>query len=295
MNILRASIFALASTGLAACDRIIPAGDITTEPAELMPLTETGLKLENLAAPARALDVAVYAFPDLTGANEHEDDYAELSRAVTQGGAHLLVDVLRSAGDGKWFDVSERTRVDNLLREREIIERTQMAFNGRTSLPALRFAGTLIEGAIIGYDSNEITGGAGANYLGIGGFTEYREDVVTVSLRAVSVSTGRVLTSVTTTKTVYSVLVSGGLYQFVALDEILQVEAGVSRNEPEIFAVREAMELGVLAMIVEGAENGQWKFKNQAEGQRIIDEYRERYDGVRKGLKPQGGGKDTDA
>ena len=285
MNILRAGILAAATFGLSACETIIPAGDIMTEPAELMPVTDTGLTLENLGPAMRMLDVAVYDFPDLTGANEPEDDYAELSRAVTQGGAHLLVDVLRDAGNGKWFDVVERTRADNLLRERQIIEQTQVAFTGQSGLPALRFAGTLIEGAIIGYDSNEITGGIGANYLGIGAFTEYREDIVTVSLRAVSVSTGRVLTSVTTTKTVYSVLSQSGLYQFVAVDEILQFESGYSRNEPEIFAVREAMELAVLAMIVEGAQDGQWAFADSAEQQRVITEFQGRYDRLRYGIR----------
>ncbi|MBT0957810.1 curli production assembly protein CsgG [Alphaproteobacteria bacterium KMM 3653] len=266
---LMAAIFTLAG-----CEMIPPIADLTTEPAELIPMTHAGSKLENLPPPTRALDVAVYAFPDLSGANEPEDEFASLSRAVTQGGAHLLVDVLSSAGGGKWFEVSERTGANNLLREREIIEKTQIAYQGRSSLPALRFAGILIEGAIVGYDSNEITGGLGASYLGIGSSVEYREDIVSVSMRAVSVSTGRVLTSTTTTKTVYSVLLRSGLFQFVAADEFLEIEAGFSRNEPEIFAVREAMELGVMALIVEGARAGEWKFKDAAAGQAIMEKFK---------------------
>lgn len=273
MKILKLGTLLTAMSAASACANLNPVSDIMAQPAELMPLTHTGLTLENLPAPSRPIDVAVYAFPDLTGANEPEDDYSELSRAVTQGGAHLLVDVLKSTGQGQWFEVAERTGVANLLREREIIERTQMAFNGNSNLPALRFAGTLIEGAIIGYDSNEVTGGVGARYLGVGANSEYREDIVTVSLRAVSVSSGRVLTAVTTTKTVYSVALNTGVFQFVAVDELLEYEAGYSRNEPEIFAVREAMELAVMSMIVEGAETNQWSFADPVAGQQVIDQY----------------------
>jgi curli production assembly/transport component CsgG len=253
-----------------------------TKPAELIPMTSTGLTIENLPPPNRPIDVAVYAFPDLTGSNESDENFASLSRAVTQGGAHLLVDVLSDVGQGKWFEVSERTGVDNLLREREIIERTQAAYQGGTNIPPLRFAGTLIEGAIIGYDSNEVTGGAGASFLGVGSSVEHRQDIVTVSMRAVSVSSGRVLAATTTTKTIYSVLLRNGFFQFVATDEFLEIESGYSRNEPEIFAVREAMELAVLSLIVEGAEKGEWSFSNAVEGQVVVDKFksykRERYE-----------------
>ena len=67
------------------------------------------------------------------------------------------------------------------------------------------FAGILAEGGIIGYDTNILTGGAGASVLGITGNTQYRKDVVTVSLRFVSVQTGEVLLSVANTKTITSV------------------------------------------------------------------------------------------
>ncbi|EAR51130.1 putative curli production assembly/transport component csgg precursor [Oceanicola granulosus HTCC2516] len=252
-----------------------------------MSATSTGLTVERLPPPVQPLDIAVYAFPDLTGQNEPNENYSELSRAVTQGGADILTDVLAKAGNGQWFNVVERARVDNLLRERTIIEQTQTAFTGGVSLPPLRFAGTLIEGSIVGYDTNTVTGGAGARYLGIGSFNEYRKDVVTVALRAVSVSTGRVLTSVTTTKTVYSVRVQGGAFRFVAIDEILEFELGYSRNEPEIFATREAMELAVLAMIVEGAEDGQWAFADAAAGSAVIQNFRRRYELARLGYSPE--------
>ncbi|SEQ37810.1 curli production assembly/transport component CsgG [Loktanella sp. DSM 29012] len=259
---------------LAGCNTLPPVADVMTQPAELAPMTRTGFTVENLPPPRRPIDVAVYAFPDLSGANEPVEDFASLSRAVTQGGAHLLVDVLSDVGNGRWFAISERTGVDNLLRERQIIEQTQNAYQGVSTLPPLRFAGTLIEGAIVGYDSNDITGGVGASFLGIGSSVEYRRDVVTVSMRAVSVSNGRVLASTTTTKTVYSALVRNGLFQFTSVDKFLEIESGYSRNEPEIFAVKEALELGVLSLILDGVESGEWVFANPQQGQEILNSFK---------------------
>ncbi|SIS95137.1 curli production assembly/transport component CsgG [Roseivivax lentus] len=283
----RLCLGAIALAAMAGCEYTVPlSDDLLIESAQVMTATQTGLKLERLPPPARQLDVGVYAFPDLTGQNEPVDEYAELSRAVTQGGADILTDVLKSAGGGQWFNVIERARVDNLLRERAIIEQTQAAFTGGVSLPPLRFAGTLVEGSIVGYDTNTVTGGVGARFLGVGSFSQYRKDIVTVALRAVSVSTGRVLTSVTTTKTVYSVQVQGDVFQYVSVDEILEYETGFTRNEPEIFAVREAMELAVMAMIVEGAESGQWAFKTETAGREVISDYRTRYELARLGYSP---------
>lgn len=260
--------------------------DIMPSRAEMMTISSTGWNVETLPPPSAPLDVSVYSFPDLTGQNEPNENYAEFSRAVTQGGSDLLIDVLSKAGDGQWFNVVERSRVESLLRERSIIEQTQQNYVGGSNLPPLRFSGTLIEGSIVGYDTNTLTGGIGARYLGIGIFNEYRQDVVTVALRAVSVSTGRVLTSTTTTKTIYSVLVQGGAFRFVQVDELLEAEAGYSRNEPELFAVREAMELAVLSMIVEGAVEGHWSFADQARGQQVIDDYIRRYELSRQGYAP---------
>jgi curli production assembly/transport component CsgG len=279
----RTLIGVAAALGLSACSTAIPGTDLITAPAELMPITTTGVTLEQIPEPVHKLDVAVYEFADLTGATEPNDEFGTNSRAVTQGGAHLLVDVLSRAGGGNWFNVIERTGLNNLLQERQIIEATAENFNRPNTLPPLRFAGVVIEGAIVGYDSSEKTGGAGARYLGTGLFGEYRQDVVTIALRAVSVSNGRVLTSVTTTKTVYSVVVQGGLFRFVAVDELLEAEWGYSRNEPEIFAVREALELAVLSMIVEGAKAGEWSFSNNTAGAEVIDNYNRGAEMVRLG------------
>ena len=128
-----------------------------------------------------------------------------------------------------------------------------------------------MDGGIIGYDTNETTGGVGANYLGIGASTEYRQ-VLTVALRAVSVQTGRVLASVTTTKTIYSVVVDSSAFRFASVDALLQVEAGFSRNAPATLAVREGVQLAVYALIFEGVKDGLWEFEDRQKGSAFMDE-----------------------
>lgn len=266
------------------------ASDPISPPATLVPDTKTGLVLDNLPPPAQKLDVAVYSFPDLTGQNKPNDNFAEFSRAVTQGGSAILSDVLTKAGGGAWFNVIERNDLQPLLQERQIIQNTRAAVEGKRAqgLPALRFAGVLLQGGIIGYDTNETTGGIGANYLGIGGNTQYRQDVVTVALRAVSVQTGRVIASVTTTKTIYSVLVQGSAFKFAKVDHILQAEVGFTKNSPATLAVREGIQLAVYALIFEGIKAKLWDFANPHAGAAFMKALDEQKKAVNFDLEPSG-------
>jgi curli production assembly/transport component CsgG len=136
----------------------------------------------------------------------------------------------------------------------------------------LRFAGILLEGGIIGYDTDETTGGIGANYLGIGADTQYRQDIITVALRAVSVQSGRVVASVTTTKTIYSVQVHSSSFMFAAVDQLLQAELGFTKNSPATLGVREGVQLAVYALIFEGVKNNLWQFKDRAAGEAFMRE-----------------------
>lgn len=282
--IKRAAAALVVTQGLGACVAITgSAMDPATQPATLVAPTKTGVILDRLPPPAQPLDVAVYTFPDLTGQNKPNDNFAEFSRATTQGGAAILTDVLVKAGGGRWFNVVERNELASLLQERQIIQNTRTAVEGAKAkgLPPLRFAGIALQGGIVGYDSNETTGGVGANYLGIGGNVQYRQDIVTVALRAVSVQTGRVLASVTTTKTIYSVLVNGTVFRFAAVDQLLQTEAGFTKNSPTTLAVREGVQLAVYSLIFEGVRNNLWKFKDVEAGAaflRALDEQRRALD-----------------
>jgi len=250
------------------------ADDPLSRAATMIQATTTGIVLEKLPPPVRPLDVAVYSFPDLTGQNKENDNFAEFSHALTQGGADILTDVATKAGGGRWFNVVERAGLQSLLQERQIIQNTRNSIFGKKAegLPALRFAGIILQGGVIGYDTNQTTGGLGANYLGIGGTTNYREDVVTVALRAVSVSTGRVVASVTTTKTIYSVLLDGSIFKFVAVDKLLQIEGGFTRNAPITLGVREAVQLAVYSLIFEGVKNNLWQFQDAVAGRTFMAE-----------------------
>lgn len=244
-------------------------------PPVLNPVTRVNETLRQLPPPDQRVAVAVYAYADQTGQFKPADTVQQLSRAVTQGATSVLIKALQDAGKGSWFMVVEREKLDNLLKERRIIADMRNLYLGErnvnpAALPPLLFAGILLEGGIIGYDSNTRTGGAGARYLGIGGDVQYREDTITVYLRAVSTKTGEVMLSVVAHKTVISVGLRGSAFKFVALDQILEAEAGVTTNEPEQIAVQQAIEKAVHAMIVEGAGRNLWAFADKAyQGQAI--------------------------
>ena len=65
---------------------------------------------------------------------------------------------------------SSAKSLKNLLSERQIIREMRERYLGEQinpqALPALLFAGVLLEGGVIGYDTNTVTGGAGAAFLG---------------------------------------------------------------------------------------------------------------------------------
>ena len=176
----------------------------------------------------------------------------------------MLIQALKKAGNGEWFQVVERVGLDNLLKERQIIRNTRDQFEGKDAkkLKALLFAGVLLEGGVIGYDTNIETGGAGARYLGIGIHDEYRRDVVSVGIRLISVQTGEVLLAISTHKTIMSTKVGVNVFRFLDMGtKLLEVEAGYTENESVTYAVRKAIDRVIIDMINEGAEKGLWEFK----------------------------------
>jgi curli production assembly/transport component CsgG len=247
-------------------------------PPSLNPITGTNGTLRDLPPAAGKVSVAVYGFGDQTGQMKPSDTVQSMSRAVTQGATSILIKALRDAGDGRWFTVVERERLENLMRERRIIIDTRQLYLGEKgvntgAVPPLLFAGILLDGGIIGYDSNTKTGGAGARYLGVGADVNYRENTVTVSLRAISTKTGEVLTAVVAHKTIISIAVQGNAFKYVALDKILEADAGITRNEPDQLAVQQAIEKAVHTLIVDGAERGLWSFGDRAAQERLISAY----------------------
>ena len=221
--------------------------------------------------PAEAMPVvAVYKFDDLTGQRLSSDGSASFSTAVTQGAKDLLIDSLKAAGakddpKGTWFRVVERGMgLDNLVRERQIVRSTREQYATETDpaqqVQPMLFAGMILEGGIVGYDSNIETGGNGARYLGLGTTNQFRRDSVVVSLRAVSTLTGEVILNVQTYKTILSTGQAGDVFKFLDMDtKLLELESGMTQNESVTWAVRSAIEAAVLALIQQGDERGYWK------------------------------------
>ncbi len=238
------------------------------EPAESVKLP-THLELLELPPAENMPIVAVYGFLDKTGQRKSKDGIASFSTAVTQGGESFLIDALKTAGKGKWFRVVERTSLDALVRERQIVRSAREEFANQednkdkdlpTGIQPLLFAGILLDGGIVGYDTNIESGGRGARYLGIGASNQYRRDVVTVSLRGISTLTGEILLNVQTTKTILSTGGGYDVFRFVDMDtKLVEIEDGVATNEGVTKATRSAIELAVLELIYQGDERGYWK------------------------------------
>ena len=222
-------------------------------------------QLLNLPTPNQKSVVAVYNFADLTGQRKPSEMISSFSTAVTQGAIHILIEALRDAGRGDWFVVVERSGLDALTKERQLVRNTFESYNGgkdaKTILKPLLYAGMILEGGIIGYDTNLKTGGSGARYLGIGMQNQYREDKVTVVLRAVLVQTGEVLLNVTATKTILSTAKGGDVFKFYELGtELVEVESGSTDNEPVTYAVRAAIEAAVYGLVQQGLAKEVWDF-----------------------------------
>jgi len=221
-------------------------------------------ELESITQPEGApIIIAVYDFGDMSGQKKPGGNYASMSSAVTQGSYQILIKALQDAGQGKWFRVVERHSLASLLQERKLIRTTRQISNGEEaeSLPALLFAGAYVTGGIVGYDSDILSGGAGARVLGIGVSKQYRQDIISIMLRLINVQTGEVIISTTIEKTIYSSSTNGDVFKYFDADTMLvEIEAGYSKNEPVTFAVRKAIEAGVVSLIKEGAELDLWKF-----------------------------------
>ncbi len=259
---LRVFILILSALWFSGCASVATKPGILEAPrAQVSPLAK---QLESLPAlEGQRMTIAVYGFADKTGQRKTVDAYATFSSAVTQGAESWLIDGLRAAGKGRWFQVLERASLDNIIKERQLIAQTRDTFIGKNAekLSPMLFAGIIAEGGIIGYDTNILTGGAGASALGISASTQYRKDVVTISLRLISVQTGEVLLSVAVTNTITREAVSGNLFRFYDHGTTpIESELGITANEPNGIAVRSAIDQAVIEIVKLGEAEGLWKF-----------------------------------
>ena len=232
-----------------------PTKELLKEMPELV-----GMPTDGSGNPVK-ITVAVYAFPDKTGQRKQ----VGLSTAVSQGADVWVIQSLMAVSNGDWFTVVERANLDNLVKERQLIRSTRELYDGSAatdSLSPMLFAGLILEGGIVGYDTNTTSGGAGARFLGLGANDQYRTDQVTVSLRLIGVQTGEILLTVSATKTIASTSNGADVFRFLDLGtRALEIESGNAANEPVNYAIRTAIEYAVLQMLYEGKEIGLWEWK----------------------------------
>ena len=233
---------------------------VTEQKATYGEQTPATYSLKNLPLPKEQIVVGVYKFRDQTGQYKPSDNGSNFSTAVTQGSTSILIKALE---DSKWFIPIERENLANLLQERNIIRTTRQEYlkdaNPKDAqLTPLLYAGVLLEGGIVSYDSNIITGGFGARYFGAGSSTRYRQDRVTVYLRLVSTQNGKILKTIYVSKTILSQSIDASLFRYVKFKRLLEVETGFTKNEPLQLAVTEAIEKAVEGLIIEGIHDNVW-------------------------------------
>lgn len=254
-------------------------GCLTSPPKEgasptLLPHAQSYQDLTHLPSPAGKIFVSVYSIQDETGQFKPYPA-SNFSTSVPQSATAMLVSALK---DSNWFIPLERQGLQNLLNERKIIRAAQengrAAINNQGLLPSLVAANVIIEGSIIGYESNVKTGGIGARYFGIGGSTQYQLDQIAVNLRVVNVNTGEILSSVNTSKTILSYEVQAGVFRFIDYQRLLEGEAGYTSNEPVMLCLMSAIESGVIYLVNDGLRRGLWDLKNKGD---ISDPILKRY------------------
>jgi len=243
-------------------------------PSRVGEFSKSTQNLLDLPEAADRVEVAVYNFSDQTGQYKPVENGSTFSTAVTQGGTTILIKALEDSG---YFLPIERENLSNLSTERSIIRNTKQEYiknlnPNEPPLPPLLYAGLLLEGGIISYDTNIVTGGIGARYFGVGGSSKYRQDRITIYLRAVSTSNGEILKTIYVSKTILSQSLDASYFRFVKFQRLLEAETGITRNEPLQIAVKDAIEKAVHDLIIEGIEDRFWSTKAGAETNKTLVE-----------------------
>lgn len=269
-RIIKRFFFLIVIYSILSCSAFIkaPTGQQSSTLGEVTAYTQ---KLKALPEPKEKVVVAVYKFKDQTGQYKASENNANWSTAIPQGTTSIL---LKALEDSKWFTTIERENISDLLNERQIIKSTRQEYatyqnqNANPQpLPPLLFAGIILEGGIVSYDTNIMTGGAGLRYFGVGGGTQYRQDRISVYLRAVSTNNGKILKTIYTSKTILSQSINGNFFRYVDPDRLLEAEIGITKNEPVHLAVKEAIEKAVYTLIIEGSTEKLWDVSTAEEDQ----------------------------
>ncbi len=221
--------------------------------------------------PAAPVYVGVYSCTDTTGQHAPTGAIEELSTAVPQDCTPYLISALEAMPHG-YYDVLEREHLSNLLTERQLagLMLTDRAAQLKAAhkkaalpqVPPLSIAEIEMVGQVVAYDRQVTQASVGLAIGGIGGQAKYVTDLITFSLRAVSVTTGRVLKQVTVTKSVTS-LEAGGTLDAAYSTTLLNAEAGGSTNEPVGLALALAARKAVAVLSRDGVQQGWWQFRDK--------------------------------
>ena len=200
--------------------------------------------------------VAVYGYADLTGQRAG----TTLSSAVSQGADNYLIDALKGFSHGEWFRVVERKSIDNIVRERQIIRSSRITVDPEAEeLPPMMYAGIIVEGGVIGYDSNVTSGGDGGRVFGVGVSQKFTRHIVTVSLRTISVASSEVLNSVIVEKEILSYSENATVMKFFDFDtETIEIETGSNTNEAPSYALQATISKAVYELVRDGQNRGLW-------------------------------------
>src|SRR6056297_629470 len=130
---MRRFCLALGILAVAGCAQV---ADVLERPLEptLVQVTQQNRALRSLPPPQHRVTVAVYDFPDLTGQYRERENVQSLSRAVTQGASTMLISALQNAGERRWFAVLDRSGLQDLVRERQIVTEMRRQYRGETEI-----------------------------------------------------------------------------------------------------------------------------------------------------------------
>lgn len=244
-------------------------------------LSSTSVALAQLPPPPRRISVSVYDFPDLTGQRRPTAAGAvsELSTAVSQGSSSIVIEALRMTGGGTWFDVLDRTRDADQVRERTILAAATSGpgmrdpnrpDGGITPLPSAEY---ILNGGVMAFERSVVTNNTSGSFLGIGGSKAVVRNFVSVTLRLVRADTAEVVESVTAYRSIdnssegvasRSRLVSGIypdslLMKYPSPSDYFEGDLSRTRAEMVQIATREAIEAGLYELIGNAARGGLWE------------------------------------
>jgi curli production assembly/transport component CsgG len=234
-------------------------------------LSSTSMALAQLPAPPRRLTVAVYDFPDLTGQRRPTQigSVSELSTAVSQGSSSVVIEALRLTGGGTWFNVLDRTRDADQVRERTILAAT----SPNTPFAPLPPAEYILNGGVTAFERSVVANNTSAAFLGIGGNKSVVRNFVSVTLRLVRADTAEVIDSVTAYRSIDNnsegvasrSRLPGGIYpdsllsKYPSPSDYLEADLSRSRAEMVQIATREAIEAALYELIGNAARGGLWE------------------------------------